>query len=345
MLEGCRVTLMERAGGSVGVFPEGRRCDEAPCIRGDAQRRQRKTPDMKNRKENSEKPRKLRLGLPKGSLQEATLEKMAKAGWNITISSRSYVPYVDDPELEIRLIRAQEISRYVDHGHLDCGITGYDWIVENGSRVHEVGEFLFSKATRQAARWVLCVPEDSPIQSVRDLEGKRIATEVVNITKKYLRKHGVKAEVEFSWGATEVKAHEMVDAIVDITETGSSLRANKLRIVDTLLSSTPRLIANHEAWKDPWKRRKIEVLAMLLRGALDAEAKVGLKLNIEQARLPQVLERLPALRNPTISQLSQPGWVAVETIIDEHVVRELIPELKAAGAEGIIEYPLNKVVY
>jgi len=300
---------------------------------------------MKNSKENSEKPRKLRLGLPKGSLQEATLEKMAKAGWNITLSSRSYVPYVDDPELEIRLIRAQEISRYVDHGHLDCGITGYDWIVENGSRVHEVGEFLFSKATRQAARWVLCVPEDSPIQSVRDLEGKRIATEVVNITKKYLRKHGVKAEVEFSWGATEVKAHEMVDAIVDITETGSSLRANKLRIVDTLLSSTPRLIANHEAWKDPWKRRKIEVLAMLLRGALDAEAKVGLKLNIEQARLPKVLERLPALRNPTISQLSQPGWVAVETIIDEHVVRELIPELKAAGAEGIIEYPLNKVVY
>ncbi|WCJ59255.1 ATP phosphoribosyltransferase [Fontisphaera persica] len=294
---------------------------------------------------NTETPRKLRLGLPKGSLQEATLEKMAKAGWNITLSSRSYVPYVDDPELEIRLIRAQEISRYVDHGHLDCGITGYDWIVENGSDVHEVGEFLFSKATRQAARWVLCVPEDSPIKSVKDLEGKRIATEVVNITKKYLRKHGVKAEVEFSWGATEVKAHEMVDAIVDITETGSSLRANKLRIVDTLLSSTPRLIANHSAWKDPWKRRKIEILALLLRGALDAEAKVGLKLNIEQARLPKVLERLPALRNPTISQLSQPGWVAVETIIDEHVVRELIPELKAAGAEGIIEYPLNKVVY
>lgn len=299
----------------------------------------------KAKPENSETPRKLRLGLPKGSLQEATLEKMAKAGWNIMLSSRSYVPYVDDPELEIRLIRAQEISRYVDHGHLDCGITGYDWIVENGSQVHEVGEFLFSKATRQAARWVLCVPEDSPVQSIKDLEGKRIATEVVNITKKYLRKHGVKAEVEFSWGATEVKAHEMVDAIVDITETGSSLRANKLRIVDTLLASTPRLIANHQAWKDAWKRRKIETLALLLRGALDAEAKVGLKLNIEQARLPRVLERLPALRNPTISQLSQPGWVAVETIIDEHVVRELIPELKAAGAEGIIEYPLNKVVY
>lgn len=299
----------------------------------------------KAKAQNTETPRKLRLGLPKGSLQEATLEKMAKAGWNITLSSRSYVPYVDDPELEIRLIRAQEISRYVDHGHLDCGITGYDWIVENGSDVHEVGEFLFSKATRQAARWVLCVPEESPVQSVKDLEGKRIATEVVNITKKYLRKHGVKAEVEFSWGATEVKAHEMVDAIVDITETGSSLRANKLRIVDTLLSSTPRLIANHQAWSDPWKRRKIETLALLLRGALDAEAKVGLKLNIEQSRLPGVLQRLPALRNPTISQLSQAGWVAVETIIDEHVVRELIPELKAAGAEGIIEYPLNKVVY
>jgi ATP phosphoribosyltransferase len=287
----------------------------------------------------------LRFGLPKGSLQEATLEKMAKAGFNIVVSSRSYVPYVDDPELEIRLIRAQEISRYVEHGFLDCGITGYDWIQENGSNVHEVGEFQFNKATRQTARWVLAVPETSPVKSVKDLDGKRIATELVNTTKKYLRQHKVKAEVEFSWGATEMKAHELVDAIVDITETGSSLRANKLRIVDTLLGSTPRLIANHQTWRDDWKRKKIETLAMLLKGALEAEAKVGLKMNIAQKDLPALLRALPALRNPTISHLSQEGWVAVETIIDEQVVRELIPALKAAGAEGIIEYPLNKVVY
>jgi ATP phosphoribosyltransferase len=287
----------------------------------------------------------LRFGLPKGSLQEATIEKMAKAGFNISVSSRSYLPYVDDQELEVRLIRAQEISRYVEHGYLDCGITGYDWILENGSKVHEVGEFLFSKVTRQPARWVLAVPEDSPIKSVKDLKGKRIATEVVKLTRRYLRQHNVKAEVEFSWGATEVKAHELVDAIVEITETGSSLRANKLRIVDTLLSSTPRLIANHESWKNAWKRRKIETMAMLLRGALEAEAKVGLKMNIARKHLARLLETLPALRNPTISNLSQEGWVAVETIIDEHIVRELIPALKAAGAEGIIEYPLNKVVY
>ena len=287
----------------------------------------------------------LRFGLPKGSLQEATIEKMGKAGFNISVSSRSYIPYVDDEELEIRLIRAQEISRYVDHGYLDCGITGYDWIQENGSKVHEVSELQFNKATRQTARWVLAVPENSPIQSVKDLKGKRIATELVNQTKKYLRQHKVKAEVEFSWGATEMKAHELVDAIVDITETGSSLRANKLRIVDTLLSSTPRLIANHAAWQDSWKRRKIETLALLLKGALEAETKVGLKMNIAQENLDKLLRALPALRNPTISGLSQAGWVAVETIIDEHIVRELIPALKAAGAEGIIEYPLNKVVY
>ena len=289
--------------------------------------------------------KKLKFGLPKGSLQEATIQKMAKAGFNITVSSRSYVPYVDDDELEIRLIRAQEISRYVEHGYLDCGITGYDWIVENGSEVQEVGEFLFSKATRQPARWVLCVPEGSPVKSVKDLKGKRIATEVVNVTKKYLRKHNVKADVEFSWGATEVKAHELVDAIVELTETGSSLRANKLRIVDTLLVSTPRLIANRKSWKDSWKRKKIETLALLLKGALEAEAKVGLKMNIAERKLPALLKSLPALRNPTISGLSQKGWVAVETIIDERIVREIIPKLKAAGAEGIIEYPLNKVVY
>jgi len=287
----------------------------------------------------------LRFGLPKGSLQDATIEKMAKAGFNISLSSRSYIPYVDDEELAIRMIRAQEISRYVEHGYLDCGITGHDWIQENNSKVHEVGEFRFSKVTRQPARWVLAVPEDSSIKSVKDLKGKRIATEVVNLTKRYLRKHKVKAEVEFSWGATEVKAHELVDAIVEITETGSSLRANKLRIVDTLLESTPRLIANHGSWKDAWKRQKIEKISLLLKGALEAESKVGLKMNILHKNLATLLHTLPALRNPTISNLSQEGWVAVETIIDEHIVRELIPELKAAGAEGIIEYPLNKVVY
>jgi ATP phosphoribosyltransferase len=287
----------------------------------------------------------LRFGLPKGSLQEATIQKMAKAGWNISVSSRSYIPYVDDAEMEIRLIRAQEISRYVEHGYLDCGITGHDWVMENGSDVHEVGEFLFSKVSRKPARWVLCVPEDSPVKSVKDLQGKRIATEVVNLTKRYLKKNGVKAEVEFSWGATEVKAHELVDAIVEVTETGSSLRANKLRIVDELLSSTPRLIINHTAWKNKWKRQKIETMAMLLKGALEAETKVGLKMNIREKDVPRLLKNLPALRNPTISNLSLKGWVAVETIIDEHIVRELIPALKAAGAEGVTEYPLNKVVY
>jgi len=287
----------------------------------------------------------LKLGLPKGSLEQAAIEKMAKAGFNISVSERSYVPYVDDEELEIRLIRAQEVSRYVEHGYLDCGITGHDWIQENGSDVHEVCELLFSKATRQPARWVLAVPESSPTKSVKDLDGKRVATEVVNLTKKYLREHGVRAEVEFSWGATEVKAHELVDAIVEITETGSSLRANQLRVIDTLLVSTPRLIANHASWKDKWKRRKIETLALLLQGALEAEAKVGLKMNIAEKNLAKLLKSLPALRNPTVSKLSQPGWVAVETIIDEHIVRELIPQLKSAGAEGIIEYALNKVVY
>ncbi len=295
---------------------------------------------------NAPAPR-LKLGLPKGSLQEATLEKFARAGWNITVSSRSYEPYVDDPSLQIRLIRAQEIGRYVALGYLDAGLTGIDWIHENGvaSQVHEVGEFLFSKATRQPTRWVLAVPEESPIQSVKDLEGKRIATEVVGMTKRWLKKHGVKAEIEFSWGATEVKARELVDAIVDVTETGSSLRANKLRIVDTLMVSTPRLVANKTAWKDEWKRRKIESIAMLLKGAIEAEVKVGLKLNLREKDLPNLLQSLPSLRNPTVSSLSQSGWVAVETIIDEPVVREMIPQLKALGAEGIIEYPLNKVVY
>jgi ATP phosphoribosyltransferase len=255
------------------------------------------------------------------------------------------VPYIDDEEIEVRLIRAQEISRYVELGYLDCGITGHDWIVENNSKVHEVGEFLFSKVTRQPSRWVVAVPENSPLRTVHDLSGKRIATEVVNLTKRYLRKHKIKADVEFSWGATEVKAHELVDAIVEITETGSSLKANNLRIIDTVLVSTPRLIANHKSWNDQWKRRKVENLALLLRGALEAEAKVVLKMNIAEKNLASLLESLPALRRPTISSLSQPGWVAVETVIDEHIVRELIPQLKAAGAEGIIEFALNKVVY
>src|SRR5687767_9030831 len=250
-----------------------------------------------------DKKQKLRFGLPKGSLQEATIEKLGRAGFDIQVSSRSYTPYVDDEELEIRLIRAQEISRYVEHGSLDCGITGWDWILENGSNAHEVVEFNFSKATRQPTRWVLAVPENSPVKSVKDLAGKRIATEVVNLTRKFLEKNGVEAEVEFSWGATEFKAHELVDAIVEITETGSSLRANHLRIVETILYSTPRLIANHESWKDPWKKHKIEVLALLLKGALDAETKVGLKMNIAAKDLDQLLKALPALRNPTISSL------------------------------------------
>jgi ATP phosphoribosyltransferase len=287
----------------------------------------------------------LRLGLPKGSLQEATFALMAKAGFNVTLSSRSYQPRVDDEELDIRLIRAQEISRYVEHGYLDAGLTGFDWITENSSDVHTVGELQYSKATRQKARWVLAVPNASPIQSVKDLQAKRIATEVVNLTRNYLKRHGVTAEVEFSWGATEVKAPELVDAIVELTETGSSLRANNLRIVDTLLESTTQLIANHASWKNPWKRRKIEILLMLLNGALNAQSKVGLKLNVAEKNLAALLKELPALRNPTISQLSQKGWVAVETILDESVVREIIPKLKAGGAEGIIEYPLNKVVY
>jgi ATP phosphoribosyltransferase len=287
----------------------------------------------------------LRLGVPKGSLQESTFSLMAKAGWKVNSSSRSYIPRTDDPELELRLIRAQEISRYVEHGYLDAGLTGADWIAENDSDVQVVAEIAYSKQTTSPARWVLAVPENSPIQSVKDLEGKRIATELVEHTRRWLKKNGVKAEVEFSWGATEVKAPELVDAIVDITETGSSLRANKLRIVDELVRSFPQLIANKTSWKNAWKKQKIETLAMMLKGALQAEEKVGLKMNIPRTKLDSLLKQLPALRNPTISTLSREDWVAVETIIDEKVVREIIPQLKMAGAEGIIEYPLNKVIY
>ncbi|MEI8341246.1 MAG: ATP phosphoribosyltransferase [Verrucomicrobiota bacterium] len=287
----------------------------------------------------------LRIGLPSGSLQEATFSLFAKAGFHINNSSRSYKPAVDDPELVIRLLRAQEMSRYVEHGFLDCGLTGADWIAENGSDVEILCELTFSKASSQPTRWVLCVPENSPIQSVKDLQGKVIATEAVGMTRKFLEKHGVKADVEFSWGATEVKVPDLVDAIVDVTETGSSLRANKLRIIETLMTSSPQFIANKKALLDPWKREKIDRIILLLKGAHAARNKVGLKMNIPENRLKDLLDALPSLRNPTVSHLATSDWVAVETVIDEKIVREIIPQLKTLGAEGIIEYPLNKVVY
>ncbi len=286
----------------------------------------------------------LRLGLPKGSLQESTFALFERAGFTIRTGDRSYAPQVDDPEISARLIRAQEISRYVENGHLDAGLTGYDWICENGSNVVEVCELCYAKQGFRPVRWVLAVPEDSPIRSVHDLQGKRIATEAVQLTRRYLERHGVQAEVEFSWGATEAKAPELVDAIVELTETGSSLRANRLRIVDTVLESTTRLIANPRAWQDPWKRRKIEQIAMLLQGVLRAEGRVLLKLNVPAARLPDVLKLLPALHAPTVNRLSDEGWFSVETVVEESRVRELLPSLKAAGAEGIIELSLNKVV-
>jgi len=287
----------------------------------------------------------LRLGLPSGSLQETTLDLFSKAGYQITGFSRSYKPAIDDPEIEVRLLRAQEISRYVEHGYLDCGITGADWIEENASDVELVARLEYSRATSKPTRWVLAVPENSPVRSVTDLVGKRVATEAVGLTKRFLESRGVKAEVEFSWGSTEVKVPELVDAIVDITETGTSLKANNLRVVETIAESYPEVIGNRTSMKDPWKRNKLERLVLLLQGALNARDKVGLKMNLEESKLPALVRQLPALRNPTVSQLAQPGWVAIETIIDEKVVREIIPELKALGAEGIIEYPLNKVVY
>ena len=289
--------------------------------------------------------RALRVGLPSGSLQEATFALFAKAGFNISGANRSYRPAVDDPEMTIRLLRAQEISRYVEHGFLDCGLTGRDWIANNGSDVAVLAEMTFSKVSNKPTRWVIAVPEDSPIQSVRDLQGKVIATEAVEMTRRFLAQHGVTAEVEFSWGATEVKVPDLVDAIVDVTETGSSLRANKLRILETIMESSPQFIANHGALKDAWKKQKIEKLVLLLKGAFAARDKVGLKMNLPEARLADLLRALPALRNPTIARLATDGWIAVETIIDESVVREIIPQLKELGAEGIIEYPLNKVVY
>jgi ATP phosphoribosyltransferase len=287
----------------------------------------------------------LRLGLPSGSLQETTLDLFSKAGYQITGFGRSYKPAIDDPEIEVRLLRAQEISRYVEHGYLDCGITGADWIEENASDVELVAQLEYSRATSRPTRWVLAVPENSPIRSVTDLAGKRVATEAVGLTKRFLESRGVNAEVEFSWGSTEVKVPELVDAIVDITETGTSLKANNLRVVETVAESYPEVIGNRTSMKDPWKRNKLKRLVLLLQGALNARDKVGLKMNLEESKLPALVRQLPALRNPTVSQLAQPGWVAIETIIDEKVVREIIPELKALGAEGIIEYPLNKVVY
>ncbi|MDR1011515.1 MAG: ATP phosphoribosyltransferase [Opitutaceae bacterium] len=287
----------------------------------------------------------LMIGLPKGSLEESTKSLFAKAGWVITTSSRSYKPSINDPELDGRFIRAQEVSRYVEHGFFDCGLTGYDWVQENASDVVEVCDLIYSRASTQKSRWVLCVPENSSVQKPEDLAGKRIATEMVGTVKRYFAAKNIPVTVEFSWGATEVKVPDLVDAIVDITETGSSLRANKLRIVDTLLSTNTKLIANKASWANPAKRKKIETIALMLTAALEAGSKVGLKLNAPKARLDELIKSLPALRNPTISPLASPEWVALETIIDEKTVREIIPKLKELGAEGIIEYPLNKVVY
>jgi ATP phosphoribosyltransferase len=284
------------------------------------------------------------LGLPKGSLQDATFNMMRKAGFNLSVGSRSYIPSCDDPELLCRLIRAQEISRYVELGVLDAGITGYDWIYENHSDVVEVAELLYAKQGLRPVRWVVAVPNDSPIQSVKDLQGRRIATEAVGLTRRYLEKHGVDADVEFSWGATEVKAPELVDAIVELTETGSSLRANNLRIVDTVLTSTTRLICSHKAWADPAKRAKIENLALLLAGALAAETRVLLKMNVPAQALGDVIALLPALHAPTVNSLNAEGWHAVETVVEECRVRELIPALRGAGAQGIIELPINKII-
>jgi ATP phosphoribosyltransferase len=284
------------------------------------------------------------LGLPKGSLEESTRSLFAKAGWKITVNSRSYRPSIDDPELDARFVRAQEVSRYVEHGFFDCGLTGQDWILENGSDVVEVCDLIYSRASTLKSRWVLCVAEDSPIREPKDLAGKRVATELVQTVKRYFAAKKIPVEVEFSWGATEVKVPDLVDAIVDITETGSSLRANKLRIIDTLLETNTKFIANKKAWANKAKRKKIETLALLLRGALEAESKVGLKMNAPKKALAAIIKAVPSLRDPTVSPLSNPDWIALETIIDESVAREIIPQLKDLGAEGIVEYPLNKII-
>jgi ATP phosphoribosyltransferase len=286
----------------------------------------------------------LKLGIPKGSLQEATLELFSRAGWKIAISSRSYVPTVDDPEIECLLVRAQEMARYVETGALDAGITGHDWVVETGSDVEELAELVYAKQRLSRVRWVLAVPEDSPIRQPRDLQGKVIATEIVRITEDYLKKHGVTGRVDFSWGATEVKVPQLADAIVEVTETGSSLRANRLRIVDTVLESATVFIMNRAAAADIWKKEKAESIILMLQGAIAAASKVGLILNVRREDLERVIAILPALKKPTISMLSDPEWVAVNTIVEESVVRQILPKLKAANAQGIVEYPLNKIV-
>ncbi len=288
--------------------------------------------------------KRLKLGIPAGSLQEATAELFRRAGYKITFNSRSYFPTIDDEDIECVLIRAQEMARYVEDGVLDAGLTGHDWIMENGADVVEVAELIFSKVSRRPVRWVLCVPEDSPFKTVQDLQGKRIATEAVGLTQRYLDKHGVKAKVEFSWGATEVKPPKLADAIVEVTETGSSLRANQLRIMDEVLTSTPRFIANKVAYADAWKQQKIDDIVLMLRGAMAAEGKVGLMMNVPRASLQQVLSLLPALQQPTVSSLADEKWVDVNTILDESIVRHIIPRLKAAGARGIVEYPLSKII-
>jgi len=286
----------------------------------------------------------LKLGIPKGSLQDATIDLMSRAGWKIALSSRSYVPTIDDPELSCLLVRAQEMARYVESGALEAGITGHDWVVETRADVLERAELVYAKQRLARVKWVLAVPEDSAIREAKDLEGKVIATEVVEITEKYLARHGVKARVEFSWGATEVKVPELADAIVEVTETGSSLRANRLRILDTVLESATVFIMNRKAAADPAKREKAENLVLMLQGAIAAATRVGLMLNVRRENLDAVLAALPALKNPTISSLSDSDWVAVNTIIEESVVRQILPRLKAAKAQGIVEYPLNKIV-
>jgi ATP phosphoribosyltransferase len=288
--------------------------------------------------------RKLKLGIPKGSLQEATIDLFARAGWKISLGSRSYIPSIDDPEIECLLVRAQEMARYVESGALDAGITGHDWVVETGAQVSELAEFVYAKQRLARVRWVLAVPEDSAMQTPQDLQGKVIATEVVHITENYLAQHGVKARVEFSWGATEVKVPQLADAIVEVTETGTSLRANRLRVVDTVLESATVFIMNQAAAQDSWKKEKADNLILMLHGAMAAASRVGLLLNVHRDDLTAVLAVLPALKNPTISNLSDPDWVAVNTIIEESVVRQILPKLKAAKAQGIVEYPLNKIV-
>jgi ATP phosphoribosyltransferase len=286
----------------------------------------------------------LRLGIPAGSLQEATGELFRKAGYKITFASRSYYPSIDDPEIHCTLIRAQEMARYVQDGSLDCGLTGYDWIQENNARVVELAELVFSKVSKRPVRWVLAVPNDSPVQCLQDLQGKRVATEVVNLTRRWLSQHGVEAQIEFSWGATEVKPPRLADAIVEVTETGSSLRANNLRIVAEVLQSTTRFITNERSYADPWKKQKMDDLVLMLQGAMAAEGKVGLMMNARRADLPAILKVLPALQKPTVSSLSDPEWVDVISILDESIVRHIVPQLKQAGARGIVEYPLNKII-